>query len=584
LIDLILWRHRSFLTIAALPLEVSQRSSFKSQLQLISTMNIPSPAITTESITPQDPNRTKTTTTVTLPDESSSLVAPLMEYRNANHMDDAKDRKNRDCALGTCMALAELVSEIFELVNDTAFEGIIEGRPDEEGGSEAFLGFIGVNKPHNAWKDDTDKTSLSSTRRTKRALSKISEDGEDEERDAPSSKETDSIIVKATGQKPMSSHSSVSSRVKKYFGESPLARRRREKNSILEAMRRAEHENEYLSDPSLCTTEGEESGGSYGASLDTSTGEDADGKTFDTHDTESVVADDERTPCDDAPRDGIDITTHDHRHAFPPVVQKFHSLNPLKPTMISKYNKQWPPLQFPSEANEFDAFNEEIKNHSSSSGHLRTEDESIRSYRDETPPEDQPQEEEAIVSTKPESFLGVKAIQELSNQSEPNSIVKIRQDRSTNPEPWVDVKTTVDRPTKREHVVGTKGREDRKMPPPSPRNWFRKKISPEDNEEHLISTSNIKKKISNSDTPSNSSKDDDSVTSSRRMSFWRPTVLKQLSHEDTVAIPLTPDRISQIEENKKRVQRTFQWRIKHHQAMIVRQRLAKRTGAVAASD
>ncbi|KAG7351467.1 hypothetical protein IV203_010827 [Nitzschia inconspicua] len=483
-------------------------------------MNIPSPAITTESVTPQDP-RKKTTTTVTLPDESSNFVAPLIDFRNANHLDDSEHPKNDGGAVGTCMALADLVSEVFELVNDTAFSGVIEGRPDKDGGSAAFLGFIGADKNKTVRKAKCGIASSSRNRKTKRALPMVSQSGE--KRDASPTADRESKVASNFSKKWVSSHPSVSNRVKKYFGESPLARRRREKNTILEAMRRTEKEGlEYLFDPSTSSTDGEESGKSTGTSFHSSLGEETDGRTFDTRDTDTVDADDERTTetmaNDDAPRDGIEEDIQHLKDAFPPVVQKFHSLNPMKPTMISKYNKQWPPLQFPSEARGFDAFNEEIKNHSSSPGHPRTEEETFTSYRHESP------NNQLVEETRP---------------------------------------TT-------DSVVHT-------LPSP-PKSWTRKNDHAEDNEDHLISTKVVEK-----EDPISSS----SSSKQRKLSLWRPTVLKPLSGSrgisirhspDTAPIPLTPERMVQVEENKRRVQRNFQYRVKHQQSMIVRQRLSKRSG------
>lgn len=516
-------------------------------------MNIPSPAITTASVTPQDP-RAKTTTTVTLPEESSNLVAPLIAFRKTNNLDSKDRKKNENGTVGTCMALADLVSEIFELVNDTAFAGIIEGRPDKESGNADFLGFIGAVNIRESWRDESERTSsIRNELLTIRELPKNKPLVPKKARnDPPSSEDNESKTASDTSHKPISSHSSVSNRVKKYFGESPLARRRREKNSVLEAVRRAERpEPEYLIDPSIYSIDDETTANTFGASLETTTtGDEIDGQTVDTLETSTMDADDERTANstggDDALRDDVDEERdqeqHDHRQdAFPPVIQKFHSLNPMKPAMISKYNKQWPPLQFPSEANHFEAFNEELKNHHASSGHQR-EDQTIKSYRDEPPQEESPvEEDEDIVSTKPEQASS---------------------------------------PVTREKM---------NIPPPSPEKWTRRVVGPEDMEEHLISTSTIKKKkapggnIEIGDSHSTSSSRSSSRTIKR--SFWRPTVLQQLrksgsssssAREDTAPIPLTPDRMSQVEENKKRVQRNFQWRIKHHQAMLVRQKLAKR--------
>lgn len=102
-------------------------------------MNIPSPTVTTTEITPQHLNQSNVSTTVSIPDESSHLIAPLIEFRNATNY-DGKDRRGKSDGgtLGTCMALAELTSALFELFNDTAFAGVIDDRGDEEGGNTAF--------------------------------------------------------------------------------------------------------------------------------------------------------------------------------------------------------------------------------------------------------------------------------------------------------------------------------------------------------------------------------------------------------------------------------------------------------------
>jgi hypothetical protein len=113
----------------------------------------------------------------------------------------------------------------------------------------------------------------------------------------------------------------------------------------------------------------------------------------------------------------------------------------------------------------------------------------------------------------------------------------------------------------------------------SPSNWIRKTTSDKDNEEHLICTRTNKKMISVS--PDKMEDDVDkpvapSFIPSPHKSLWRPTVAQQFcSIEDDIApIPLTPDRMSQVEDNRKRVRRNFQLRVKHQQAMIIRQRLA----------
>jgi hypothetical protein len=482
-------------------------------------MNIPSPAITTAMITPQDPTRTATTTTtVTLPLETDAMVAPLRDFYKENDEREMNERTRKDKGtMATFVALGELVSEVFELVNDQACGDLVDGKADNDK-RDKFLAYIGVDSQHRRLVqvetvdtfEENENRMFNSTQRViprrnlapyrkKNKSGDVSSDSDtqNEQRDGPAASSAQSVASRTT----------IASRASKYFGESPLARRRRAKNVVLEAMRRSER-NDDLSDPSFYTTDEGESG-SRSESMYSTEEEDNDtapqGGTTENKEADGNGAGKEHAEGDDAPRDDVDDTVSmleaaaEFRDAsFPPIVQKFHSVNPMKPTKISKYNKQWPPpLQYPAEAEDFEAFIDQIKNHRSSSPYRPTnkEAEENDNAKEETGEDD-------IVLTK------------------------------------VDIEATGRSETHYDdaHEEG-------------------------DSPYGVVGSSSSAQKLSKRSKP--------------RKSFWRPTVVQQVD-EATVPIPLTADRLSHVEKNKKRVQRNFQLRVKHHQAVIVRQRLNRR--------
>jgi hypothetical protein len=692
-------------------------------------MNIPSPAITTTEITPQDVNHTNITTTMTLPVGSSHLIGPLIEFRNRNNNFNGKDQhgKSDGGTMGTCMAMADLTSALFELFNDTAFAGVVDGKSDEDGGDTAFLGFIGAARPKTQVKDDSKivvrlaprnallrasrRIAMKSTPNTLRTHKE-----EDEDRDAPSCEDNRTKMEGGIHQTP--SHASISNRVKKVFRTSPLERPRRS-NIVLQAMRRSENGEAYLSDPSgytniVLTTlrrsrkeeesylsdtseytlDNDESGLSYSASQGTSTGEAIEGTFINTNETD-LLADDERTPDstigDDALRDGVDTVDVDKNvehqvllDAFPTVTQNVHSLRTGK-SPISQQNKQWLQLQFPSESNEFHTFEKDTKNLSFSSLDPRTEEESFKSYRDaaasDPPPSppsaDQLAKDEGTVSTRPIpadpvtvldmripplcindwirnsvedreeesfasysdatalvcedqlvnayavsmvlppfSFHGYGTYNSISTKENETKSLHIQ---ATSPGNWIrqqkmDVKdeketckSNGDVPDaathrnkvekdEREGVGSTKPTSVDPVTVPEMRtasasptsDWIRENFNALDSEEHLISTCTIKKMKSFSrDKVGNGTESvPESFIPSTHKRSWRATVRQQIScHEDMAPIPLTPERMMQVEENKNRVQRNFQWRVKHHHARMMRQRIANRTvGPMTATD
>jgi hypothetical protein len=79
---------------------------------------------------------------------------------------------------------------------------------------------------------------------------------------------------------------------------------------------------------------------------------------------------------DDSPRDTLEEENQEMNSnhvsttcSRSPSIQQFHSLNQIRPATIAKYNKQWPPLQFPE--GRFESFNAEMKSrHVQSTVHL----------------------------------------------------------------------------------------------------------------------------------------------------------------------------------------------------------------------